>query len=123
MNIELLRKIAAVIQENPRQFSIRDWHTAKGLGPFGKLNTIPEKKRVACGTTHCIAGWAQVLSSKSSHSGWAKEVAMEKLGLNEDEANRLFYADNWPRGFGGNNTNAVKTAARIEHFIATEGRE
>jgi hypothetical protein len=124
MNVELLRKIAAVIQIRRGQFSMKCWHKEKGqMYGVESFCEIPEPKREVCGTTHCFAGWAQVLSPERNCRADAEEDARRLLELSQEEAQRLFYADNWPRGFGGWNANAKKAAARIEHFIATDGRE
>ena len=124
MNVRLLRKIAKVIQEKPREFSIVTWHRNKSVG-FDKaiLYEVPEEKRVSCRTTHCIAGWAQVLSPDHNCHEAAPDDAQRLLGITDYEASRLFYGYNWPKGFGGLRANAKQAAARIEHFIKTKGAE
>lgn len=121
MNVELLRKIAAVIQEKPEEFDMRMWHAKN-----------------ACATTHCIGGWAQVLSGvpededrpdqMASLLGLSYEIVEEDGAINLDtdcEASRLFFRHNWPTQFQRPRASIdpVNAAARIEHFIATEGRE
>lgn len=123
MNTKLLRKIAKVIQEKPREFGMKYWHKRRGLYATGFLDSLPEGKEIACGTTHCIAGWAQLLSPSADRSAWVRDDAQRLLGLTGDQAERLFLAEEWPRGFGGQRCSAAKAAARIEHFIATGGRE
>jgi hypothetical protein len=109
MNVELLRKIAAVIQEKPAEFDMADF-----------------TKYATCGTAHCIGGWAHVLT------GGAEETANSIRGrlalkLSETEACRLFYCDQWPIQFQHGETGwevpPALAAARIEHFIETGGRE
>lgn len=113
MNVELLRKIAAVIQEKPDEFDMKDFNAS--------LHD--------CGTTHCIGGWAAVLSGVTN-----TDAARKNLGLDKDQWDRLCYvdADNeyggcWPTKFWGEDDpwkpTPQQAAARIEHFIATEGRQ
>jgi hypothetical protein len=124
MNVELLRKIAAVIQEKRGQFDMRFWHHRKDTGfRADALCSLPEEVRISCKTTHCIAGWAQVLAPNRDCTVEAEEDAKRVLGLNHDQASRLFYADHWPKGFGAWKATKRQAAARIEHFIATNGAE
>lgn len=128
MNIRLLRKIAKAIQvpENKGQFSMDYWHRFKGKGEeeeVGVLCSLPEEKRISCNTTHCIAGWAQVLDPKRNCHEYAEYDAQQLLGLTNDQASRLFYADAWPKGFGGWRATRAQAAARIERFIQTKGAE
>ena len=114
MNVELLRRIQEVIRLKPEALEMGDWH-GKNL----------------CGTTHCIAGWAQVLSGHDE-SHRADDEGMEALELSYEEADRLFYVDvgdgsGWPKEFRGSpdewKPTPQQAIARIDHFIATEGRE
>lgn len=133
MNVRLLRRIAKVIQEKPREFDINYWHRDKKApnkanplkkgNAVGALCELPKERQVACGTVHCIAGWAQILSPDRDCKQDAEYDAKRLLGLELDEADRLFFAYNWPRGFGGDRATAAQAAARIEHFIKTKGAE
>lgn len=56
--------------------------------------------------------------------------AVEKLGLEWQESERLFYTEEWPEQFGefydrasDKEKQAELAAARIDHFIATKGKE
>lgn len=124
MNVALLEKIAEVIVEQPDNFDMGDWH---------------------CDSSHCIGGWAQLLSGLPQTKD-ASNMA-DLLGLEfeperlEDEgpdlhahdnceSGRLFYEGNWPskfRYYGSEEYDSADVArvaaARIRHFIATEGRE
>lgn len=102
MNVELLRKIAAVIQEKPAEFDISDYHTEH-----------------ECGTAHCIGGWAEVLSGRPQTMVFTQP--RDLLELTNKEAFRLFHAQLWPEQF--DYEDPASAASRIEHFIATEGRE
>lgn len=103
MNVRLLRKIAKVIQEKPRQL-------------FDMDNGNNE---INCDTPHCICGWAAALSGNPN--------SKEALDLDWAEFRRLYYPSDWPRRFYRAKTWSGITprmaAARIEHFIKTEGRE
>lgn len=105
MNVKLLRKIAAVIQEKPKKFSMKAFSETK-----------------TCGTVHCIGGWACAISGLDR---FGHTPAQKILGLSDEEAGRLFYPDSalCLNKFGGWNATPQQGAARIEHFIATKGRE
>jgi hypothetical protein len=113
MNIELLREIAKVIQLRPEEFDMREFNSTNH----------------SCGTVHCIGGWAAVLSGTAT-----LRETREKLGLSLRQWNRLCYVEceeefggGWPSKFWGVEDRWKPTpeqaVARIEHFIATEGRE
>lgn len=113
MNVELLRKIAAVIQEKPELFDMQYFNW-----------------RNSCGTSHCIGGWAEDMTGLPMQ---------EALNISNLEARRLFYVDGdfsdeeegdeggWPKQFHGVpepwKPTPQQAAARIEHFIATNGAE
>lgn len=129
MNVRLLRRIAKVIQlpENKGQFDINSWHRDKKGGAFQQstpaLCDIPKERQISCTTTHCIAGWAQVLSPKRNCKEQAYYDAMRLLEIGYFDAKKLFHAQNWPSGFGGSRATPAQAAARIEHFIKTKGKE
>lgn len=129
MNVDLLREIAEVIMSKPNHFNMNSWH---------------------CDTQHCIGGWAQVLSNAPQTKD--PEAMANLLGIEfvretdrdiVDEgdihaaegcqAGRLFYQENWPEEFivcGDDDcpdhpyrSDAEAAAHRIDHFIATKGRE
>ena len=109
MNVELLRKIAAVIQEKPAEFDMDSFN----------------QKNHNCGTPHCLGGWAAVFSGSKTLSG-----AQEALGIDDDQWALLCYPDQWPVDFYDESSSIpwcdiapADAAARIEHFIATEGQE
>src|SRR6266851_1964389 len=90
MNVELLRKIAAVIQEKPTEFDMSHWHSSEHE-IFGKLS----KGAKACGTTHCIAGWAHLIDGRYPRA-FTMDAARKILGLTKDQAELLFQAESWP---------------------------
>lgn len=126
MNKELLLKIKEQILKEPTRFYMGDWN-------------------YNCGTAHCIGGWASVLSGRTplsaieSFRGGTSEqqIAAELLRLDYTTASALFHVSSWPPTFKNayyviedkddrtnrNQALAEVAAQRIDHFIATEGRE
>lgn len=93
MNIPRLRELATFVSnfdnDSNFRFDMEVWHLTS-----------------ECGTTACAAGWACRLFGKTpekraiemSHYGWAddiKKTAAEILDLTPDEAEDLFFKDNW----------------------------
>lgn len=122
MNVKLLRKIAKVIQERPREFDMRWLHV--------KNNALgwDEPAEMDCGTAHCICGWAAVIKNNPNLQN--NVIGYEAFGILPAQANRLFFVGGWPSALRErykkaklDRTRARIAAARIEHFIATEGRE
>lgn len=118
-NNELLERIAQQIEQHPEEFSMLSWD---------------------CGTTACIAGWAARLAGLPP-IGEVLITALpsdlnlitELLGVGSVVCgwhHPLFLAKDWPEPFYSLYCDAVSekqqaniAAARIRHFIATEGRE
>jgi hypothetical protein len=130
MNVRLLRRIAKVIQEKPKEFNMSSWHRDKVAARAGiwsasvdALCELPKERRISCTTTHCIAGWAQVLSPDRNCKELAEVDAMRLLDIHPEQAMRLFHGCNWPSGYGKWRATAAQAAARIEHFIKTKGAE
>jgi hypothetical protein len=125
MNVELLRKIAAVIQEKPAEFNMQSFHekAEEEWSEEFELRDAEENKWISCTTTHCIAGWAQLLSPERDISKDAEGDAARLLELSREQSDRLFFGFNWPKGFSGSLASPQEAAARIEHFIATGGAE
>lgn len=117
MNTPLLLRVKERILAEPEHFWMGDW-----------IN-------MDCGTSGCIAGHA-IMEALSADAKTAREIvlsleykhsifsrlAASALDLTKDQSERLFYACAWPEPFRCNPTAEV-SAKRIEHFIATEGRE
>ena len=61
--------------------------------------------------------------------GWnrCQESATKEIGIEEDKAEKLFYKSKWPTQFNNlediSEESASLAIARIDHFIATEGKE
>ena len=69
MNKERLAKVMNQILENPETWDQTKWH---------------------CGSSHCFAGWAQVMSGKEEDDATAGKDAQEWLGIDDDSALYLF---------------------------------
>ena len=126
MNVEKLRSIVDMIENlEPGQFDMGTW-----------CNT-----RDKCGTVACLAGWT-LLAEGENPTRLALEIENEEfdgdvttvdwripltaaavLGLNRDQAERLFFTHCWPDGFDGDNCSLETLRERVEHFIATDGAE
>lgn len=113
MNIPLLRKIQKRLDKNPELFRMEHW-----------------TNEVSCGTAYCIGGWAMELSGESADKlnkmSDSISYAADLLGLTSDEGVRLFVKEDWPPQFVAAEDEPELPSlaiARIDHFIATEGRE
>jgi hypothetical protein len=69
MNRENYRKVLDQIEAHPETWNQSFWH---------------------CGTTHCFAGWAQILSGKPADDGTVRRDARIYLDLSLIEADYLF---------------------------------
>ncbi len=120
MNVELLRRVQAHILEEPRRLNMDHWIRTGQTGPDSP----------ACGTTACIAGWALELDGKDPSLLFADVDAAKTLGITPMQGERLFFVGSWPSSFvtryddaSHDNVRAVVASERIDHFIATKGRE
>lgn len=142
MNTELLRKVEKRLLKQPARFNMRYFGAvALGINSLRDMLTVPVCKTQACiaGETLLAAGLDKI---DKKNGGFVNGVdiaerAQEALGLNYDQAERLFYFQEWSSGGRGwpsqfrNAYDEAKTPAarakvavdRIEHFIETEGRE
>jgi len=143
MNTKLLKKVQAAIKAEPKRLNMWMPLTTSGL-----------YDPPACGTVGCIAGWSLVLDSKIKRStqdiarviirkgdrldpisNWDKIArnAQSVLGLDTEQANRLFILHEWPwalltqytdaEGQGDQKKMAGVTCKRINLFIKTRGEE
>ena len=128
MNIELLRKIRSSILENPQNFDMSTWFDSEdgcdeNLIGRGESCAVLDQ----CGTTGCIAGWALHLTKSINTGNTFWEQAQKILELSKNQAENLFYVNNWPDKYrdayndeaGGDE--AKITARRITAFIASNG--
>ncbi len=85
MNVELLQEVKEKILAEPQSFDMCSWH-----------------RRSKCGTTHCIAGWADVLVNQEEFPSTKSEAyyaSLFGLGLQYEKTSRLFYVEQWPEPF------------------------
>jgi hypothetical protein len=119
MNVELLQRIKAHILEDPRRVGMSNWIRRRS----------PREGGPSCGTVACIAGWAYILSERQVPPFYTQVTRL--LGLDSQQGQRLFFELYWPSKFyaqiqtcqQGAAEYAQTVADRIDHFIATEGRE
>lgn len=122
MNVELLLKVKEAILADPKTYDQENW----------------------CGTACCIAGHAVAIAQPSLYLGArdgmgggaaivydAANLALDLYGYEFDKL--CASGDNWPEPFaseyceadaaGDAGQRAAVAARRIDHFIATDGRE
>ena len=85
--------VLELIRLHPRMFNMREWI-------FSRFNLLDASQ---CGTTLCVAGWAQWLhegrvieNGEDFDLTWEDEVdvkAAEYLGIDRETAGELFYSD------------------------------
>jgi hypothetical protein len=87
LNTALLREVADHIEREPERFNLAHFSTADS----------GDDLQHGCGTTACVAGWANALTGARSYEELANTIrAAEQLGLARDQAERLFY---WTASF------------------------
>lgn len=162
MNVELLEKVKAHILEEPRRFNLDYWGGIVDPNFYndlyeadddsdGEIESILAKQRPPCGAVGCIAGNVCILAgivkpSERFNKNYiyelpqnTLELAAEALGIEYQQAARLFYLSKWDRAQGngwpepfesrleecdpGTLEYAQVTAERIDHFIKTNGAE
>lgn len=115
MNRELFEKVKAKILAVPDQFDMGDW-----------------EDEGECGTTRCIAGWALAIEGRwvdlRQENTWNLLLAAaDALDITEEQAEKIFFADNWPKKYldlhndadGDHEAEAAAACARIDHFMET----
>lgn len=122
MNIDLLLEVKEKILQQPYNFGMNAWD--------GR-NSLDEE----CETAHCIGGWGVFLMRQKAVNfrDFQLSSLRELFQIDEEQDERLFHTDSWPHQFENAYEDAqqkrdlrlcAKVAAkRIDHFIATEGRE
>lgn len=120
MNIELLLKVKEQILKEPKQFIMDRWFCNSPDGNY----EIPN-----CGTAACIGGWGWAISKglnpREARKYYDENDFPKLFDISIYQASRLFYLARWPLKFRekGYSTNSTLAAARIDHFIATNGEE
>lgn len=128
MNVELLKKVATKLRRMRHKQHF----------------TMPVfARKTECGTAFCIGGLGLILKgykpvfddplftqavtfiSTTGRRCKAWPSARRLFGLTSKQAARLFEKENWPDRFGPWNydDDPKLAAARIDHFIATNGKE
>lgn len=74
MHVENFRRVLDAINDYPEGYDQSCWHSE-------------------CGTTHCFAGWAQILAGKEPNARTARRDARVFLQLTSIEADYLFDPD------------------------------
>lgn len=148
MNVELLLKVKEQVLAHPERVDMHEFLAVdvssesgggvETLTSFWADSDLAIDYRgkpdefVACNTTACIAGWVMVLTPVEKRRAFCAIplVAMEQLELDDNQAARLFYLEDWPIRFGlanhvlkSHQGRAQVVADRIDHFIATGGEE
>ena len=128
MNIALLRKVQKEILARPDQFNMDGWFKQSASNGF---------RAGGCGTAGCIGGWGLALTLRPKTKRLDRlnpvqniETFRDLFGLTLEQAERLFYEDEWPLEFKwfelyrpDNLTAARLASKRIDHFIKTKGEE
>lgn len=127
MNVELLEKVKEAILEEPLRIDMNTWAN--------------EDKSVPCGTVGCIYGWGQAITTKLRGKELWEQIKRKfatitatldnPFDISTVQASRLYYEYNWPSEYRDKLLDfepqtpeyAQVVADRIDHFIATEGRE
>jgi hypothetical protein len=112
MNVPLLRRIQRQIDKAPHKFAMANY-----------------QQETECGTAYCIAGWTWLLTEGKIPDAAAYRYEYSpllSLEISLKEGERLFNTCHWPEQFiaaDGDPELPALAIARIDHFIATEGRE
>lgn len=124
MNVEHINQVADAIEQ----------HTIPWLGfnmSSYKANKYADRSNHDCGTTACIAGWANAIrlgltENTPDEYGWCRHTgAALWLGLSENQADDLFYARNhpdyWENGYAAWDTISADQAVRTLRHLAKTG--
>ena len=141
--VKQLRKLEKYILAEPRRFNMRAWVE-------GHATSVFRRQKPPCGIVGCLGGNAIVMEGHDLTYDDSRRVLIDGrmtsvepmarriLGLDLDQADRLFYVHSmqpaakyaWPEKFdkayrkaGSMKARARVAVARIEHFIATGGDE
>lgn len=76
MNKENFKLVLDKIEKNRDLYDQKTYHNKKFFG--------------LCGNTHCVAGWAQILSGQKADNRFVYRDGRLFLGLNRADANYLF---------------------------------
>lgn len=86
MNRENYKEVLAQIESDPRSWDQKVWH--RNRGPLG-----------ICGSAHCFAGWAEILSGHKADYRTAAFHAQRWLEISDQEATYLFAVERTLKDF------------------------
>lgn len=93
LNAELFRKIADVIEREPNLYDQTEFGFGSNNDDAKACHHIPPEQVNACGTSHCIAGWAVALTPPAKRpDADVFYAAKELLGLSINDAADLFWS-------------------------------
>lgn len=116
INVERLREVQENIKNHPEHFDMSYWYKDK-LGTIVYKTPKSKEQMLKCGTTACIAGWLCIGENLNDGADIATR-AREIVGC---DTYMLFNDCYWPEQFLP--VTPESAIARIDHFIATDGRE
>jgi hypothetical protein len=98
-NLELAEKVKAYLREQPLRLGMGDWITRYE----GAQEYAPPCNTVCCvaGATLIVAGIVRDAADYAARAGkdyiHAADKARELLGISENDADKLFYVQHWPK--------------------------
>lgn len=133
MNVKLLRRVKRHILLHPDEFLMRAFIVIRDIRPYFYADDRASRIKFAeCNTAACIAGRTVLLGDGKEPRRYL-DIPLRAallLELKSGEGFRLFLTHYWPSKFHDaydaaktQRTRAKVAAARIDHFILTEGRE
>jgi hypothetical protein len=135
MNVQALEETRHDILMNPLAVDIGAWGHEDKSAPCGYVGCIAGHGAVRYLTQvfpgTCVHIEASGLYTNGVWRGSSYSVGMQAFGLTDEQADRLFMVSNWPTEFrkkilltvAETPEHARIVAARIDHFLATEGKE
>lgn len=135
LSAKTIRRLRDVVARIPaKQFDMRYWIKRKGRRADAEngLYDAPEAKEILkdCGSVGCLYGWACAFYPVNTGllSVWLNGDKI--FGLDVETSEKLCGLRHWPRAFKSRYQKAKTPATRlrvlrdrVEHFIATEGRD
>lgn len=133
INTELLLRVTEFIENHPDEFDMDEWGETyidepgffRSVGIWLGIADEPTPPY----TVGCVACHTVILGG-GDPNGNRPAQAQRLLNLTDGQANRLFYADNWPEPYRtemdenhNSEVNAWIAGQRFWHFIATNGEE
>ncbi len=134
LNVELLRRLAALVERHPERLDMRDWVRVRrapllhrALWRLGLVKAEPMGR-----ITGCLAGLALSEDNpQRDFDDYGPENARALLGLDERTAKRLFHVEHWPWTYhvaymraccdGNDRARGQIAAALLRHLAKTGG--